>query len=301
MTRAFTGAACAALLLAGTAAQAQMVYSTAVSGAINSVDSDLGDGTGYELQTETDLAYGNFTADIDLGYSMVDPDDGSDLSSLTIDLLPKYWITDTWGVGAYYSRDELDLDLGDTIDLDSYGLEGSYRTSGFEASLFVGETDVDGVSGVDTTDYGLRLRGEVGSQLTLFGNMVQSDVDTPAGDTDARSYGIGAGYAFNEQFSGFVAFQGTDVDDTDLQVRSQSIGVNYQTSVQGRPLILTGEYAHADADDGFGTGDGSRVSLGATVLFGNASSKRLPGTTVSSNALKGDRNAISGALGSVGY
>ena len=82
----------------------------------------------------------------------------------------------------------------------------------------------------------------VGSLLTLFSNTVQSDTDTPSRDVDARSYGIGAGYACNEQSSGAVAFQGSDVDDTDWQARSHFIGVNCLTSVQGRPPILTGEY-----------------------------------------------------------
>ena len=130
-----------------------MVYATAVSGAINSVVSGLGN----DLQAETELAYGRFAAHVDLGYSMADPDDGADLWSLTVDLLPKCPITDTWGKCAYHSRNELDLDPGDAINLESFGPKGSYRTSGFEASLLLGKAVVNGLSSVDTTDYGLRL------------------------------------------------------------------------------------------------------------------------------------------------
>ncbi|MGR3272363.1 porin [Thalassococcus profundi] len=294
------GAAAVTVCLAG-AATAQSSYGTALTLGVNNYNADGLDATGTTLQSETDLSFGNVTLDIDLGWDRAS-DDGIDVSNLSTEILPKYWFSQSAGAGVYFSRDSLDLDVGDVVNLDSYGIEGTYRSAGFEGSAFVGRTDADELAGdLDIRDIGLRARFDASPQLSLFGSGVRSNFEAGGDDVNAYSLGLGAHYDFGNGFAMFGGYQSTSIDDVDAEVGTASVGVNYALNAGGTPVILSGEYARARFDAAGFDESADRLSLSATVLFGDAREKRVPGNAVTSPLLKSDRNAVSGLISGIGF
>lgn len=295
--------ASAALLsvCSATAGWAQSTYGTAVTLGYNYLSADGEDADGGTLQVETDMAFGQMTLDLDLGIDTLS-DSGDDISNTSVEVLPKYWFSDSFGAGAYFARDSIDLDVGDVANVDSYGLEGTYRAAGFEGSAFFGKTDLDELAGdVDVRDFGLRARFDVTPEFSVFGNGVQSNFDGGGGDFNASSVGIGAQYDFGTGFAMFGGYQNVSLDDLNGDIDTTSIGLNYGVSTGGMPVILSGEYAKINGNAAGLTEDADRLSFSATVLFGDAQNKRIPGNAVSSSLLKSDRNALSGLLSGIGF
>lgn len=284
------------------AACAQDTYSTAVTlGHSTYGGDDAPELEGGTLQVETALTFGQFSLDLDIGYDRAGRD-GVDLSSLSTGVVPKYWFTPQFGAGLYLARESTDLGSGDVENLDSYGLEGTYRLPAFEGSAFVGRTRVDVVADdVDVTDLGLRARMDVTPEFSVFGNAVHSIFEADGSDGTATSVGIGARYGFANGLAVFGGYQNSSAENLDGDLDTTSLGMTYGLDAGGLPVVLTAEYARIDGDSLIGSAETDRLSVGATVLFGRAQGKSVPGSAVTGNMLRSDRNAISGLLSGIGF
>ncbi|MBV2358790.1 hypothetical protein KUH32_03310 [Thalassococcus sp. CAU 1522] len=276
-------------------------YSTAVGLSYTSFNAEGENADGISLFSETELRFGQFSADFDLGFDTL-KDDGAELRNFSMALAPRYWVTDTIGLGVYVARDSIDADVGDIVNLDSYGIEATFRNAVFEGNLFVGQTDLDELSGiVDVTDLGFRVRADLGDQASLWGSGVRSTFEAGGDSLHASSFGVGADFAFTDTVSGFVSYRQSSVDDADISLDTTGFGLSYTATVGSRPVVFSGEYAKVSGDDLVTGLEGERLSIGATLLLGDARRKRTPGHTVSSSVLNGERSALSGLLGGVGF
>lgn len=290
----------ACIALAGTA-HAQQSYGAAITLGYNSYDIDGLDSDGPNINFDAAIASGAFTLDLGLGYDETGDDTG-DVSNLSTMIAPKYWVTEDLGLGVYFERDSIDLDLGDTANLDSYGIEGTYRLPEFEANAFIGQTDLDELSDfVDATDIGIQGRVNVNERFSLFGKGVRSNFEADGEDITASTYGIGASYAITDALSVFGGYQNSSIDDVDADLSSTSLGIDYTYQNDFAPVVLSGEYSKLEGDALGIDSDGDRISIGVTFLLGDTKKKRLPSHTVSGDLSKPDRNAIGGTLSTIGF
>lgn len=283
------------------AASAQGAYGTAVTLGYNHFDSGAGsDSDGGTLQAETDMVIGQFSFDLAISYGRI-TDGGETLSKLSTDLLPKYWFSPSVGAGVYFARDSIDLDIGDVINLDSYGVEGTYRDPRFEVSVFAGRTDLDEVSGdLDARDLGFRAQVDITPEFRVFGSGVRTNLSMGGNDLNIQSVGIGGLYDFGQGLAVFGGYRNTSIEDSDFDLDTASLGLNYGMDVSGTPVVLSGEYARFSGD-ALGGETVDRLSVSATILLGGATQKRIPGNAITNGILKTDRNAFSGTLTSIGF
>ncbi len=283
------------------AAFAQDAYGTAVTLGYNNYSGDSLDSDGGTIAVETEMAFGPTTLDLDFSYDR-SMQDGDRLTNLSTEILPKYWFNQQVGAGVYFSRDSLDLDVGDVANLDSFGIEGTYRALGFEGSAFAGRTNLDDLSGEsDVSDIGLRAQFDLSPQLSIYTNAVHSNFDITGDDFNANTLGIGGQYDFGNGLALFGGYQNASVEDVDGDLDTVSLGMNYGLDTVGMPVVLSGEYARINGDFMGESADADRLSLSATILLGNAESRRIPGNAVTSSILKSDRTAIGGTLSAIGF
>ena len=289
-------------------AMAAPAYAQTSGGAALTLGYGLGEVEGSDFQTslmafDADIANGPLTFDLDLSRAAQGGDDDFDATLFTGEILPKYWFSPTGGVGLYFSSTTVDADGVDSVTANSYGLEGTYRAAGLETSAFIGETDASDLVGddVDITDYGLRVRYDVNTQLSLYGKGVNSDFEAGGDTASAQSYALGATYDFGNGLTTFGAHQIATSDEIDSNLHTTSLGVAYNLSAAGRPILLSGEYARYNSEVLGGDADGHNITFGATVLLGDAQAKRLPGAGATRNLAKSDRNAVDGLLSVGGF
>ena len=293
-----------ALAIASGSAEAQTSGGAALSLGYNFGEIEDTDFHGPIFAFDVDYGSGPFTFDLDLARFSTSSDDlDVDGSVLTAAVAPKYWFSPAFGLGLYLSTTRSDSNVTEDLSTNSYGVEGTYRTGNFEGSLFSGASDAEDLVGDDVTisDLGLRLRYDVNGQLSLFGKSVNTEIDTDLGDADAQAYGLGASYDFNNGLAAFGSFQKATSDDLNSDITSTSVGVSYNLDAIGRPILISGEYAHLNADLNGLDASGHNIAVGATILLGDAKSKRLPGVGASRNLAKSDRNALDALVNGIGF
>lgn len=255
---------------------------------------------GTLLGLDVDYGNGPFTLDFDIAHRSLNVDEFDDTGTvLQTEILPKYWIGPSFGLGAYLAYGNLDSDLIEDINTESYGVEGTFRSARYETSVFLGTTNSDELVGedFDVFDAGLRLRYDVSEEFSLFGKGVNSELSAD-GDVlgSAQAYEIGGTYDFGSGFSAFGSLGFVGSDELESDVTARSVGMSYNLNASGRPILLSGEYSSLSGDLAGLDGQGHSVSLGATVLLGDARQKRLPGSGPSRDLGKSDRNAIDALL-----
>ncbi len=297
MSRILTVALCG-LAWAVPAGAQQLDHSTAIGLGYSHLSLDGEGANAYSLEGESILRFGQIETGVDLGFNRLN-EDGSRVDQTSVEIAPSYWFTPGFGIGVYGARDTLDFE-GTDLTLNSYGVEAQLRAAAMSGTLFVGETDVD-LLGLDATtkDVGLRVRADLTPQASVWGSMVRSDIEET--DSDARTWGIGGSLMVNDGFSTFASYQSSEIDGTGGDVNVAAIGMSWTTFVGGQEVMLSGEYASASGSSMLGSSDGNRVSLGATILLGDAQQKRTPAHTVTHNTLRGERNGLSGLFGSFGF
>lgn len=80
-----------------------------------------------------------------------------------------------------------------------------------------------------------------------------------------------------------------------------SLGLSYTADLGGQGVMFSGEYANATGNSDFAFADGDRLSLGATILLGDAQRKRVPANSVASSSLDVHRNGVTSLLGATGF
>lgn len=291
------GAALLPLLLAAPLQAQQLSHSTAVGLGLAQIGADGETASGGSFDIESSLRAGKFDMDIAAGVNQLS-DDGDSLTHTGFQLAPGYWVTDMFKGGLYVEKDHLSLDgLGD-LDTLSYGLDATVRGGGIEAGLFFGETDLEGVA---MNDIGLRAQADIGESASLWGSTMRSRFDGASGDTDVHSTTIGGSVLAANGIGAFASYQSIDFDNSDLSANVASLGVSYTAQVAGQAVMFSGEYANATGSAGIDLGEGDRISLGATILLGDAKRKRTPANSVANSSLGTPRNAVTSAYGALGF
>ncbi|KUF09787.1 hypothetical protein [Pseudoponticoccus marisrubri] len=277
-------------------------HSTAIGLGYSSVDVQGLTADGFSLEGESVLRFGRVSTKVDLGWNQLE-DNGGELTQMAFHVAPTYWVSQNFGLGAYIAKDNLDLGGGLDTDLNSYGVEGTLRFGRFEGAAFHGETEIDNLANiVEVKDTGLRMRADLGQNVSVWGSGVWSNIDIAGlGDVDARSLGAGANMAFGSGFDAFVSYQMSAIDNTGLDSDTKAVGLSYTTNLGTQSVVFSGEYASATGRSPIGSLDGDRFSMGATLLLGDARAKRTPAHTVSNSVVRGERSAITGLTGSIGF
>ena len=153
----------------------------------------------------------------------------------------------------------------------------------------------------DMKDFGLRAEFEVTPQFSVFGSGIHSNLSNGGGDANINTIAVGGLYDFGNSLSVFGGYRNTSVEDTNADLDTTSLGLNYGVNAGGMPIILSGEYARIDGDSLGSSAGTDRLSISATILFGGANAVQIPGNAVTSTILKTDRNAFSATLSSIGF
>ena len=148
--------------------------------------------------------------------------------------------TDAWNIGGHlFTRNDAYLfggfvNYGD-VDVDGAG-DFDFWTVGLEGQLYLQRTTLDGAlsySEGDDADAELTA-ADVGlthfftDNFSFGGNVGFGNIDTPLGDTDVVSYGLGAEWQFASlPVSVFGGWQHAEIDDIDADSDTLGIGVRY--------------------------------------------------------------------------
>lgn len=277
------------------------------------VDTDLSKMT---LEAETDMMFGRaFGVGLDFGFATGTLDVAGAAADVDTDLIgfavePVYHLGNGAYAGAYYRMYDLDFSTAPApvtagVDTESYGLFGGYESGPLWVEGFIGTSDTDpGLPGnVDIMDYGVAASYEMIPEATVFGAVVQTDVDAPGPDGDVTAWAIGADYEFNNGLLAYGSVGRFDIGvpgTADLDANSVAIGVAYDLSqYSGTPVVLSAEYSHAEIDSGAAVAgsDIDRFAVGVTIPFGGGSSDPLNSNT---GTARGDyRSAISALVDSL--
>lgn len=147
---------------------------------------------------------------------------------------------DSWNLGGHvFSRTDGGLIGGfanvGNVDVDGVG-DDDFWTVGLEGQLYMARTTLDGaLSYSESDDTNAELTAAdfgathfVTDNFSFGGNLGFGNVDTPLGDADVVSYGLGAEVQFaTAPISVFGGWQHVDVDDIDSDADTLGIGVRY--------------------------------------------------------------------------
>ena len=295
-------AAAGGLFLAAPVWAQEISHSTAIGLGFNSVDLEGDSADGLSLDLESQINHGRWTFDLHGGKSRLS-ENGVDLDHTSLEFAPTYWFSPNVGGGVYLSHDRYAVD-SDGIDLDSAGVELAGRQGIFSGALHLGQSDVslDGID-LDGTmhDAGLRVKADLNEAVSFWGATTQSRFEDAGTNHDVWAYSIGGSTMFGQGFGAYASYQAAGVENTGLEMDVLAVGGSWTTEAAGNNVMLSAEYATANGDSPIGSADGDRLSLGATVLFGDAKRKRTPAHSVTSNSYGTSANAFGSALGSIGF
>lgn len=297
MSKFYSGTLVGAMLCAAPLAAQDVTHSTAVGLGVSQIKIDGESASGLALDAETTIGIDRVDVDVDFGLSRLS-DDGISVNRTTLAVAPSYWFTPIFAGGLYLSRDSLDFDGLATVDTTSYGLEFELAYDGVSVATFAGESDMEGLS---TRDVGAKIKGDFSDEVSLWASGVTSRVDGAGTDYDLWSYGVGGSLLMDNGVGSYVSFQTQGIENTGMTADSAAIGVSYTTNLGGRNVMFNGEYASLSGDTDFGSVDGDRFSLGATILLGDAKRKRTAADSVTANTVSPARNAMSSGLSAIGF
>ncbi|MFW2587319.1 hypothetical protein [Sagittula sp. SSi028] len=291
-------AAAGGLFLAAPVLAQESYQSTAIGLGFGQVSLQDEDASGVSLDLEHGMRSGNLELDLALGVNQLS-DDGDDATHFGVDVTPTYWFTNSFGGGIYLAKDQIEFNDDFEIDALSYGLEGKVTGNGITGGLFFGETDLENAGTMN--DVGLTVQADLSHMFSLWGSHVRSRPDGAGADSDVHSTTIGGSVLMDNGFGTFASYQSMSVDGTTGSANVASLGLSYTADLGGQGVMFSGEYANATGNSDFAFADGDRLSLGATILLGDAQRKRVPANSVASSSLDVHRNGVTSLLGATGF
>ena len=281
-------------------------YSTSSIGGIPGLDADL---SGMSLDVATDIMFSDaFAVGLDFSASMGTlsangTDIDIDLIGLAIE--PVYYFGNGAYAGVYYRMGDLDLSIPGLpitfgVDTESYGLFAGYENGPLWVEGFIGTSDTDpGLPGnVDIMDYGIAASYDINAQLEIFGSIVRTDIDAAGTGIDLTAYSVGADYDFGNGLSAYGSVGMLDIGLGplgDFDATGVTLGIAYDLSSQGTPIILNAEYSHTQIDLGPLPIDPDidRFAIGVTIPLGGGSGQPLNSNT---RTARGDYRSAIAAL-----
>ncbi|WP_162497381.1 hypothetical protein [Roseovarius dicentrarchi] len=238
-----------------------------------------------------------FSLDVDGSFHHANPDRGSNMGVFDAGGVLNYNFGPGPVVGAYLEYASLDSNglLGRDINATSYGLTGGYEGPLLQAKLFYGGTDASTIIGAksDWTDYGLNVAYTPTHSTTVAGHWMRSDIDAPAIETDATSYGVGAVHDFGYGFSGFGGISRLNFDALNIDATSYGLGIGYDFGQMAQvPAQLSLELARTTVDPVGRNTDIDSIRLGVTIPLGLRNGK-APLNSAANNAMSPRHNAVS--------
>ncbi|HEY9040334.1 MAG TPA: hypothetical protein VIN05_15485 [Roseovarius sp.] len=264
----------------------------------SSVSNGRPDVNTYTMDGVGTLAFQNgFSLDVDGSFHHANPDSGSNMGVFDAGGVLNYRLGVGPVVGVYLEYASLDSNglLGRDINATSYGLTGGYEDQLFQAKLFYGGTDASAIVGAnsDWTDYGLNVAYTPTQSTMVAGHWMRSDIDAPAVETDATSFGVGVDHNFGNGFSGFGGISRLNFDALNIDATSYGLGVGYDLSQIARvPAQISLELARTTIDPVGRNTDVDSIRLGVTIPFGMRSGG-APLNSAANNAMSPRHNAVS--------
>lgn len=252
----------------------------------------------YSLDGAGTLGFQNgFSLDVDGSIHHANPSRGNNAGVFDVGGVLNYRFGVGPVIGAYLEYASLDSNglLGRDINATSYGLTGGYEGQLFQAKLFYGGTDASNIAGAnsDWTDYGLNVAYTPTLNTTVAGHWMRSDIDSPLIETDATSFGIGAGHDFGNGFSGFGGITRLNFDAVNIDATSYGLGLGYDLNqITGVPAQVSLELARTMVDPVGRNTDVDTIRLGVTIPLGQRSGS-APLNSAASNAMSPRHNAVS--------
>ncbi|MBR9842437.1 MAG: hypothetical protein GYB25_04710 [Rhodobacteraceae bacterium] len=255
----------------------------------------------------------NFDVEFGLGTQIYSPDGTNvDLSTLAIDVTPRYHFGNGWSLGAYYENADFDINNAGLlsaigIELESYGLLVGYGQDAWEVEGFIGSTELDPLGALipyDVLSYGLRGTYAISDRFTMGGHLLATDISSPALPTDLNAYsaGLSGFYDVNNEWTVFAGVSkawasefGVDVDAVGI-----SIGGSYDlTSVMSFPATLSLEYVNTDLSASAGGpsvgADVEEFRFGITIPLGGKANPR-PLNSHAYQVMKGGHNIVTALI-----
>lgn len=283
-------------------------FSTSSIGGIPGLDADL---SGMSLDVATDIMFSDALS-VALDFSMstssleiagLGADIDLDLIGLAIE--PRYNFGNGAYAGVYYRMGDFDISIAGLpialgVDTESYGIFGGYESGPLWVEGFIGRSDTDpGLpGGIDITDYGIAASYDINPQLGVFGSIVRTDIDGLGASIDLTAYSIGADYDFGNGLSAYGSVGMLDISLGPIgsfDATGMTLGVAYDLTSTGTPVILNAEYSRTVIDLGpipFEP-EIDRFAVGVTIPLGGGSSTPLNSNT---RTARGDYRSAIAAL-----
>ncbi len=290
--------ACALLAAPGAGLAQDFAGATTLGYGYSSVSNGRPDVNTYTLDGAGTLAFQNgFSLDVDGSFHHANPKRGSNAGVLDAGGVLNYRFLNGPVVGAYLEYASLDGNgvLSRNINATSYGLTGGYEGQLVQAKLFYGGTDASAIVGAasDWTDYGLNVAFTPTQYTTVAGHWMRSDIDTPAFETGASSFGVGADHDFGRGFTGFGGISRLNFDALDIHATSYGLGVGYDLSQIARvPAQISLELARTTINPAGRNTDIDSIRLGVTIPLG-VQNAATPLNSAANNAMSPRHNAVS--------
>lgn len=287
-------------------------FSTSSIGGIPGIDADL---TGMSLDVETDIMFSDaFSVGLDFSMSTATLSVSGlgtdvDLDLIAIGIEPVYHFGNGAYAGIYYRMGDLDVSIPALpvtvgIDTRSYGIFAGYESGPLWVEGFIGTSDTDPSlpGGIDIMDYGIAASYDINPQFGVFGSILRTDIDAVGTSFDLTAYSIGADYDFGNGLSAYGSVGMLDIGlgpAGDFDATGLTIGLAYELTSMGTPVILNAEYSHTSIDLGPIPVDPDidRFAIGVTIPLGGGTARPLNSNT---RTARGDyRSAIAALANSI--